>query len=193
MPRRSSPFRWWPENGCSGSRRWRAAIRSWIDERDEANLSIVGNQIAMGMDGCRARRQRQGRRRPVRRRAGYGNLVYYRNGDCAYVDGEYLIRNAPGKFLWKVSTPHRREGRSEIAEPRAFASTPPWAYPRSRTSLESRPILLRRRLAGKCQRIRLVPVRRGRLTRSPVGSSSKNARAPKPGGSAPPAVSSTPP
>jgi adenylate cyclase len=132
-----------------------------FDDWDEAFLGIVGNQIAMGIDRLRAAvdlpgPEAHGRRGRSRR------LVYYRNDDCVFADGEYLIRNVPGKILWKVLTLHQREGRTEFSN-RELRLDPALGLPPLKDNLESRLILLRRRLEVKCPEIRLVPVRRGRF------------------------------
>jgi hypothetical protein len=84
-----------------------------FDEWDEAFLQIVGNQIALGIDRMlaiegEADASTRVRPRPAvkpgaRTRGGKKrSFVYYRNDDCVFVDGEYLIRNVPGKILWKI-------------------------------------------------------------------------------------------
>jgi adenylate cyclase len=132
-----------------------------FDEWDEAFLGIVGNQIAMGMDRMQAEPEEEPGEpaagpRPAR------TLVYYRNDDCVFVDGEYLIRNVPGKILWKVLGLHRREGRTEFTN-RELRLDPGLGLPPVKDNLESRLILLRRRLQEKCPDVRLVTVRRGRF------------------------------
>jgi adenylate cyclase len=132
-----------------------------FDEWDEAFLAIVGSQIAMGMDRMHGDDE-EAPPIPAAPPARVRSLVYYRNDDCVFVDGEYLIRNVPGKILWKVLTLHRREGRTEFAN-RELRLDPGLGLPPVKDNLESRLILLRRRLAEKCPEIRLAPVRRGRF------------------------------
>jgi adenylate cyclase len=130
-----------------------------FDEWDEAFLGIVGNQIAMGIDRMQeddAPEPAPASGRRVR------TLTYYRNDDCIFADGEYLVRNVPGKILWKLLQLHRREGRTEFTN-RELRLDPSLGLPPVKDNLESRLILLRRRLEEKCPELRLVPVRRGRF------------------------------
>jgi hypothetical protein len=139
-----------------------------FDDWDEAFLQIVGNQIAMGIERMQAheeeqepapaRRARAGPRPALPRRA----FCYYRNDDCVFVDGEYLVRNVPGKILWKVLGLHEREGRNEFTN-RELRLDPSLGLPAVKDNLESRLILLKKRLQEKCPDVRLVPVRRGRF------------------------------
>jgi hypothetical protein len=140
-----------------------------FDEWDEAFLQIVANQIALGMDRMsgsdeegggapRAKATRAAAEAPRRTLT----FVYYRNDDCVFVDGEYLIRNVPAKILRKVLTVHAREGRTEFTN-RELRLDPSLGLPTLKDNLESRLILLRKRLQEKCRDVRIVPVRRGRF------------------------------
>jgi hypothetical protein len=138
-----------------------------FDEWDEAFLQVVGAQIAFGMDrmqaadedaGAPAAAGRGAPPAPARRRT----FCYYQNDDGVFVDGEYLVRNVPAKILWKVLGLHRREGRVEFTN-RELRLDPGLGLPAVKDNLESRLILLRKRLLEKCPDVRIVPVRRGRF------------------------------
>jgi len=144
-----------------------------FDEWDEAFLQILGNQIAAGIDRMQAleaepdpatafRRRTDGGRAARARTDRKRSFVYYRNDDCVFVDGEYLIRNVPGKILWKLLRQRRDEDRVEFSN-RELRLDPSLGLPPVKDNLESRLILLRKRLAEKCPDVRLVPVKRGRF------------------------------
>ncbi|HEX6884273.1 MAG TPA: GAF domain-containing protein [Planctomycetota bacterium] len=144
-----------------------------FDEWDEAFLQILGHQIALGIDrmqtleadpdsGTSFRRRADGKRAPRARAGRKHSFVYYRNDDCVFVDGEYLIRNVPGKILWKLLRQHRDEERLEFSN-RELRLDPTLGLPPIKDNLESRLILLRKRLAEKCPDVRIVPVKRGRF------------------------------
>jgi putative methionine-R-sulfoxide reductase with GAF domain len=140
-----------------------------FDEWDEAYLQIVANQIAVGIDRMQladdeaepaapsavteVKPAARGRKR---------TFVFYRNDDCVFVDGEYLVRNVPGKILWKVLGQRQRAGQVEFSN-RELRLDPTLGLPPLKDNLESRLILLRKRLAEKCRDVRIIPVRRGRF------------------------------
>ncbi len=145
---------------CSDGR----AFANW----HEAFLQVLGNQIAMAMERLAERGDDEDDRpappsvTPAATAPGR-SFVFYRNDDCVFVDDEYLIRNVPGKILWKLLRVHRDEGRTEFSN-RELRLDPSLGLPPIKDNLESRLILLRKRLEQKCPEVRVVPAGRGRFT-----------------------------
>jgi adenylate cyclase len=145
----------------------------FFDEWDEAFLQIVANQIALGVDRMQkideaadggakpAAKARKGAARTAES-ARQRSFVYYKNDECVFVDGEYLIRNIPGKILWKMLKKRIDEGQTEFTN-RELRLDPTLGLPPIKDNLESRLILLKKRLAEKCPDVRIVPVKRGRF------------------------------
>ena len=143
-----------------------------FDEWDEAFLRIVGSQIAVGIDrmlaiegeseSSAARPRKNGAKVKSARSGKKRSFVYYKNDDCVFVDGEYLIRNVPGKILWKILRRRLEEDQVEFSN-RELRLDPTLGLPPIKDNLESRLILLRKRLAEKCPDVRIVPVKRGRF------------------------------
>jgi len=143
-----------------------------FDEWDEAFLQIIGHQIALGIDrmqGIEGEAEPGSAVRPRPRKsatsaggAAKHTFVYYRNDDCVFLDGEYLIRNVPGKILWKILRQRVNSEQLEFTN-RELRLDPTLGLPPVKDNLESRLILLRKRLAEKCPDVRIVPVKRGRF------------------------------
>jgi adenylate cyclase len=150
-----------------------------FDAWDEAFLQILANQIAFGMDGNVnvpvSREEEEAPAAPLAAAAAAPTssarvhcFTYYRNDDCIFLGTEYLIRNIPAKILWKVLTTYQREGRVEFSN-RELRLDTSLGLPAIRDNLESRLVLLRRRLEQQCPDVRLVSTRRGRFALEVAG------------------------
>jgi adenylate cyclase len=154
-----------------------AAFEEW----HEAFLEIVANQIATAIDNMTLRDKEpeeqpeglagvdsEGEATPSAAvpsadcAGGVLKLRFFKSDDCVFSGDEYLVRNLPGRILWKLLREHRNTGRTEFSN-RELRLDPALALPAIRDNLESRLVLLRKRLEQKCPEIRLVPTSRGRF------------------------------
>jgi hypothetical protein len=134
----------------------------------EAFLGVVAAQVAAGIAHRTERDEPESAppapppTAPPAAGARRHTFLLYKNDDCVFVDGEYLIRNVPGLILWKVLSSFARDGRTDFTN-RELRLDPSLGLPDIKDNLESRLILLRRRLEQKCPDVRLVPRGRGRF------------------------------
>jgi hypothetical protein len=148
-----------------------AAFANW----HEAFLGIIADQVAAGIERLaaseaedpvaagRAPRAAAPAKKAARTSAQKKrSFVFYQNDDCVFVDGEYLIRNVPGRILWKLLKARHESGRADFTN-RELRLDPGLGLPAIRDNLESRLILLRQRLAQKCPDVRLPSRGRGRF------------------------------
>ncbi len=136
-----------------------------FSEWHEAFLGIIGNQVAIAME----RMTDENEEVLVDIRPSIVNDVppprvrsfkFYKGEDCVFVDGQYLIRNVPARILWKLLQSYTAEKRCEFTN-RELRLDPWLGLPPVKDNLESRLILLRKRLEQKCPDVRIPTCARG--------------------------------
>ena len=156
-----------------------SASAGMFEEWHEAYLEIVAGQVASAIENMiRRERDAEAAEAPAPSPAPAPEACapkrvrrfrFFRNDDCVFVDDEYLIRSLPGRILWKLLRARAATGRTDFTnrELRLDASL---GLPAIRDNLESRLVLLRKRLVQKCPDVALVPSGRG-LFRLEMGCS----------------------
>ncbi|WP_265583938.1 hypothetical protein [Chitinimonas koreensis] len=87
---------------------------------------------------------------------------YFATTQSVFLDDDYLIKGVAGAVLWLLINDLVREGRAESSN-RALRLDPRLRLPDLDDNLETRLILLQRRLGERCDWLRIEKLGRGRF------------------------------
>lgn len=140
-----------------------------FDETDEALLTVVAALVADAIEIDRAQERSElspptpspPTAEPESPEA-VTHVRYFASDGSTFLDGDYLIKGVAGRILWALLGHHEREGRVEFTN-REIRLDPSLELPELRDNLESRLILLKRRLDERGAPLRIEKTGRGRF------------------------------
>jgi adenylate cyclase len=140
-----------------------------FDEEDESLLGVVASFVASAIEIDRSRERETTPSRPaataqvVAEPVGPSTLVRYFSVDgSTFLDGDYLIRGVAGRILWSLLEQYVADARIDFTN-KEIRLDPRLELPGFRDNLDTRLILLKRRLDERDAPIRLEKTGRGRF------------------------------
>lgn len=137
---------------------------------DETLLTIVGSIVAEMADLDASREDDEPPSAEVRGEepttppvsSAATHVRFFASDGSVFVDGDYLIRGVAGRILWSLSQRHVQTGQVEFTN-KEIRLDKSLDLPGFRDNLDTRLILLKRRLEERSSPIQLVKVGRGRF------------------------------
>ncbi len=146
-----------------------SAVQLSFDETDEATLTVVAGMIANAIEIDRVReRDVAATPAPAGTPTGRASVVpttqvrFFAADGSVFFGADYLIKGVAGRILWSLLNAHVQEGREEFTN-REVRLDPSLELPEYRDNLESRLILLKRRLDERDAPVRIEKTGRGRF------------------------------
>jgi adenylate cyclase len=134
---------------------------------DEAALTIVARHAAVALalaenvsEAAAPDEGQSGRRRSPGGRP--FKVTHHAYDDSVFIDEQYVIKGVPGRLLMFMLEIHARDGRCDFSN-RELRLAPAIRLPDIKDNLETRLLLLRRRLEEKASPVQLVRTGRGRI------------------------------
>ena len=136
---------------------------------DERLALVAARQIAVTMAMIRLKAaalppdEPRHDHRGISNQAGPCSLIkHYKSDDSVFVDDAYLVKGMPGRILRKIVQSYLSNGRSEFTNKEIRLDTS-LQLPDIKDNLETRLILLRRRIEERCDFLQIVSTGRGRF------------------------------
>ncbi len=141
-----------------------------FDESDQALLSVVATLVASAIEAERAgdaADDPRGARQAVPpsepdARGRTTHVRFFAVDGSTFLEGDYLIKGVAGRILWSLLGHYARERRVEFTN-KEVRLDPSLELPEFRDNLDSRLILLKRRLDERAAPIRIEKTGRGRF------------------------------
>jgi predicted pyridoxine 5'-phosphate oxidase superfamily flavin-nucleotide-binding protein len=139
-----------------------------FDETDEAVLNVVASVVANAIEVERARETSEETNVPripstaPRPEEDETHVRFFPIDGSTFLDGEYLIKGVAGRILWSLLNHYQRESRIDFTN-KEVRLDPTLELPEFRDNLDSRLILLKRRLDERNAPIRIEKTGRGRF------------------------------
>lgn len=133
---------------------------------DEATLTVVARTVALALalsERLSQETEPDSKAGPIDvGLAGVVTVQHHAFDDSVFIDGAYVIKGVAGRLLVSMLEQHLANGRTEFTN-REIRLDAGLRLPDLKDNLETRLLLLRRRLDEKQMPIRIVPLGRGRL------------------------------
>lgn len=133
-----------------------------FSHEDEIALSLVAGPLATSLLPQEQESEAEPRQPPpAPQPAGHGfRLVHHRFDDSVFIDGTYVIKGVAGRLLVMLLTEHAASGRRDFSNMEIRRSRT-LRLPDLKDNLETRLLLLRRRLSEKALPVRILSPGRG--------------------------------